>query len=74
MIKYLLGITSQNKFRYFIIECNEKWDEEKKGFVITKNYGQVRGKNSQSPDIIVKRTCQNRTWKEQYTLQFNIFN
>ena len=28
MIKYLLGITSQDKFRYFIVECNEKWDEE----------------------------------------------
>ena len=71
MIKYLLGITSQQRFRYFIVECNEKWDEEKKGFVITRHYGQVRGKDCQSPDIVVKRTCQNRTWKEQYTLQFN---
>ena len=71
MIKYLLGITSQQRFRYFIVECNEKWDEEKKGFVITRHYGQVHGKDCQSPDIVVKRTCQNRSWKEQYTLQFN---
>ena len=71
MIKYLLGITSQQRFRYFIVECDEKWDEEKKGFVITRHYGQVHGKDCQSPDIVVKRTCQNRSWKEQYTLQFN---
>lgn len=53
MIKYLLGITSQQRFRYFIVECNEKWDEEKKGFVITRHYGQVHGKDCQSTDIVV---------------------
>ena len=71
MIKYLLGITSQGKYRYFVVECNEEWNEEAHGYIIQRSYGQVRGKDTKSPQIIVDRTKQKRTWKEQYTIQFN---
>lgn len=71
MIKYLLGITSQGRYRYFVVECNEEWNEEAHGYIIQRSYGQVRGKDTKSPQIIVDRTKQKRTWKEQYTLQFN---
>ena len=69
MIKYLLGKASTGKFRYAIVECDEVWHEH--GYIIQRSYGQVQGKNTLSPAIIVSKTAQNRTWKEQYTLKFN---
>ena len=71
MIKYLLSKSNTNKFRYAIVECTEEWDEEKKGYIIQRSYGQVQGKNTLSPEIIVDKTKQKRNWREQYTLQFN---
>lgn len=71
MIKYLLSKSNTNKFRYAVVECNEEWNDEKKGYIIQRSYGQVRGKNTLSPEIIVDRTKQKRNWREQYTLQFN---
>lgn len=71
MIKYLLGKASTGKFRYAVVECDDKWHEPEHGYVIQRSYGQVQGKNTLSPTIVVDRTKANRTWKEQYQLQFN---
>ena len=71
--KYLLGKASTGKFRYVQIECDEEWHEPEHGYIIQRSYGQVRGKNTLSPAIIVNRTKQKRNWKEQYILQFNTF-
>ena len=71
MIKYLLTKDSGGKFRYAVVECFEEWNPVAKGFVIQKSYGTVRGKNILSPAIIIDKPKQKRTWKEQYTLQFN---
>ena len=69
--KYLLGKASTGKFRYALVECDEEWHEPEHGYIIQRSYGQVRGKNTLSPAIIVDRTKQKRNWREQYTLQFN---
>ena len=73
MIKYLLGLSSTGKFRFAVVECDEEWhsDCEPAGYIIQRSYGQVRGKTTLSPQIIVDRTKQKRNWQEQYTLQFN---
>lgn len=73
MIKYLLGRASTGKFRFAVVECDEEWhsDGETAGYIIQRSYGQVRGKTTLSPQIIVDRTKQKRNWQEQYTLQFN---
>lgn len=69
--KFLLGKSTNGKFRFAIVECDEEWHEPEHGYVIQRSYGQVGGKTTLSPKIIVDRTKQKRTWKEQYTLQFN---
>lgn len=71
MIKYLLGKSSTGKFRWWQCECDEKWHDDVNGFVIQRSYGQVGGKTTMSPTIIVSQTKQKRNWQEQYTLQFN---
>lgn len=71
MIKYLLGKASTGKFRYAVVECDEEWHEPEHGYIIQRSYGQVQGKNTLSPAIVVDKTKQKRNWKEQYTLQFN---
>ena len=71
MIKYLLGKASTGKFRFAVVECDEEWHEPEHGYVIQRSYGQVGGKTTLSPKTIVDKTKQKRTWKEQYTLQFN---
>lgn len=74
MKEYLLGKASTGKFRFAVVECDEKWhsiEDGRAGYIIQRSYGQVRGKTTLSPQIIVDRTKQKRNWKEQYTLQFN---
>ena len=71
LIKYMLGKASTGKLRYAVVECDEEWHEPEHGYIIQRSYGQVQGKNTLSPAIIVDRTKQKRNWKEQYTLQFN---
>ena len=74
MIKYLLGRASTGKFRFAVVECDEEWHsigDGRAGYIIQRSYGQVRGKTTLSPQIIVDRTKQKRNWQEQYTLQFN---
>ena len=67
----MLGKASTGKFRFAIVETSEEWDEERHGYVIQRSYGQVKGKTTLSPAIIVDRTKQKRTWKEQLELQYN---
>lgn len=71
MIKYLLGKASTGKFRWWQCECDEEWHDDVNGYVIQRSYGQVGGKTTISPTIIVSQTKQKRNWQEQYTLQFN---
>lgn len=71
MIKYLLGKATTGKFRFAVVECDESWHDDVKGYIIQRSYGQVQGKTTLSPAIVVDRTKQKRNWKEQYTLQFN---
>lgn len=71
MITYLLGKSSTGKFRWWSIECSELWDDSVKGFILHRNYGQVYGKTTKSPDIIVNKTKQKRNWEEQWKLQYN---
>ena len=70
MLKYLLGRSSTGKFRRFIIESDENWDEEKRGFIIQRSYGQVGGKTTLSPEIIVGKKPAKKTWHEQLELKF----
>lgn len=71
MIKYLLGRATTGKFRFAVVECDEEWHDDVKGYTIQRSYGQVQGKTTLSPLIVVDRTKQKRNWREQYTLQFN---
>lgn len=71
MITYLLGKASTGKFRFAVVESDEEWHEPEHGYIIQRSYGQVRGKTTLSPQIIVDRTKQKRTWKEQLALQYN---
>lgn len=71
MIKYLLGKATTGKFRFAVVECDEEWHDNVKGYTIQRSYGQVQGKTTLSPLIVVDRTKQKRNWQEQYTLQFN---
>ena len=71
MIKYLLGKATTGKFRFAVVECDEEWHDDVKGYTIQRSYGQVQGKTTLSPLIVVDRTKQKRNWQEQYTLQFN---
>lgn len=71
MITYLLGKASTGKFRFAVVETDEMWDESEHGFTIQRSYGQVGGKTTLSPTIVVNRTKQKRTWREQLELQYN---
>lgn len=71
MIKYLLSKASTGKFRVAYLEWDEKWDEERKGFVITRTYGQLHGKMTQAPDIVITVGKAGRSHREQALLQFN---
>lgn len=71
MITYLLGKASTGKFRFAIVESDEQWHEPEHGYIIQRSYGQVGGKTTLSPTIIVDKTKQKRNWIEQLTLQYN---
>lgn len=71
MIKYLLGKASTGKFRFAIVETDSEWHEPEHGYIIQRSYGQVKGKTTLSPAIIIKQTKQKRTWREQLELQYN---
>lgn len=71
MIEYLLSKSTNGKFRFAIVECDEEWHNDEHGYIIQRSYGQVGGKTTYSPKITVSQTKQKRNWVEQYTLQFN---
>ena len=70
MNTFLLGLATNGSFRFAQVFCDEEWHEEDKGYVIQRSYGQVHCKTTMSPKIIVNRTKQNRTWKEQVLLNY----
>lgn len=69
--KFLLSKSTNGKFRFFEVFTDSEWHEPEHGYIIQRSYGQVGGKTTLSPPIIVSKTKQNRTWKEQLLLQFN---
>lgn len=69
--KFLLGKSSNGKFRYVEVFTDSEWHEPEHGYIIQRSYGQVRGKTTLSPAIIIKQTKQKRTWREQLELQYN---
>lgn len=71
MITYLLGKASTGKFRFAVVETSEEWCEPEHGYIIQRSYGQVGGKTTLSPTIVVSQTKQKRTWREQLELQYN---
>lgn len=73
MITYLLGKSSTNKFRFVIVEFCEQWQEPEHGFLITREYGQVNGKTTKSPDTWIKVGKAGRSHREQAILQYNSF-
>jgi ATP-dependent DNA ligase len=73
MKKYLLGKASTGKFRFVVVEWDEDWKEPEHGFLITREYGQVGGKTTKSPDTWIKLGKAGRTHREQAALQFNSF-
>lgn len=73
MITYLLGKASTGKFRFVVVNFEEDWKEPEHGLLITREYGQVRGKTTKSPDTWIKVGKAGRTHKEQAILQFNSY-
>jgi hypothetical protein len=73
VIKYLLGKASTGKFRFVVVTFDEEWKEPEHGFLITREYGQVGGKTTKSPDTWVKVGKAGRTHREQTILQFNSY-
>lgn len=71
MIKYLLSKSTNGKFRFAVVETDEEWNDDVHGYIIQRSYGQVQGKTTLSPPIIVDKTTQKRTWKEQLVLKYN---
>lgn len=71
MIKYLLGKAGTGKFRFYVVESDEEWHEDKKGYIIQRSYGQVNGKTTLSPQIIVGKKPASKTWQQQLELKFN---
>lgn len=69
--KFLLSKSTNGKFRFAEVFSDEEWHEPEHGYTIQRSYGQVQGKTTLSPLIVVDRTKQKRNWQEQYTLQFN---
>ena len=71
MIKYLLGKSSTNKFRWWQIEWDENTYKEDIGYELIRTYGQVHGKITTAPSIYVLHGKAKRTTREQALLQFN---
>lgn len=69
-IKYLLSKASNGKFRVAYLSTSEKWDDEKKGFVINRVTGQLHGKMTEQPEIVITVGKAGRTHREQLELQF----
>ncbi len=73
MITYLLGKASTGKFRFVVVTWDEEWKEPEHGFLITREYGQVHGKTTKSPDTWIKVGKAGRSHRDQAILQFNSY-
>lgn len=73
MKEYLLGKASTGKFRFVIVEWDENWREPEHAYLITRKYGQIGGKVTESPKTWIKKGKAGRTHREQAILQFNSF-
>lgn len=71
MVTYLLNKATNGKYRFVKVFTDEEWHEPEHGYIIQRSYGQVGGKETLSPTIIIKQTKQKRTWREQLELQYN---
>lgn len=70
MIKYLLSKASTGKFRVAYLSTTEQWDDEKHGFVINRVTGQLHGKMTEQPEIVITVGKAGRTHRQQLELQF----
>ena len=73
MKEYLLSRASTGKFRFAIVEWDEEWKESEHAFLITRKYGQIGGKVTESPKTWIEKGKAGRSHREQATLQFNSF-
>ena len=69
MNKTLVSLDSKGKIR--VVEISYDWSPTDNGFVIRRITGQLGGKQTQQPDILVEKGKAGRTVTEQTVLQFN---
>lgn len=69
MIQYLVSRDSKGKIRVACVSF--EWDDEQHGFVISRLTGQLGGKMTEQPDILVQRGKAKRTVTEQTQLEFD---
>ena len=69
MNKTLVSLDSKGKVR--VVEISYDWSPTDNGFVIRRITGQLGGKQTQQPDILVEKGKAGRTVTEQTVLQFN---
>lgn len=70
MITYLISKSSTGKIRIVYLFCDEKWNDELGGYVITRTTGQYKGKMTSQPNIIISHGKAKRTCKEQLDLEY----
>ena len=58
MVTYLLNKATNGKYRFATVYSDEEWHEPEHGYIIQRSYGQVGGKETLSPAIIIKQTKQ----------------
>ena len=64
----LISRDSKGKIR--VVEISFKWDDSQKGFIIHRTTGQLRGKMTEQPDILITKGKASRTIKEQLELEY----
>lgn len=69
MIQYLVSRDSKGKIRVACVSY--EWNDEQHGFIISRLTGQLGGKMTEQPDILVQRGKAKRTVTEQTKLEFN---
>lgn len=69
MQKTLVSLDSKGKIR--VVEIDYDWDSINNAYAIHRVTGQLGGKQTQQPDILVERGKAGRTLQEQVKLQFN---
>lgn len=67
MINYLLSKASTGKFRVVYLSCDEEWND---GYTIKRVTGQLHGKMTEQPDILIAKGKASRTVREQLELEY----